>query len=137
MPSLCAFPFLPNSLTPLCLAAQSCPTLCDPMYCSPPGSSVHGIFWQEYWSGLPFSTPGESSHTRSQTRISCVSCNEQADSLPNVPPGKGEGSRNISYASRSSELSTWGNFYWLLEQGKSEIYIVMEMRIYGRYPSKH
>ena len=25
-----------------CLAAQSCPTLCDPMDCSPPGSSVHG-----------------------------------------------------------------------------------------------
>ena len=24
--------------------AQSCPTLCDPMYCSPPGSSTHGIF---------------------------------------------------------------------------------------------
>ena len=23
--------------------AQSCLTLCDPMYCSPPGSSVHGI----------------------------------------------------------------------------------------------
>ena len=26
----------------LCLVAQSCPTLCDPMDCSPPGSSVHG-----------------------------------------------------------------------------------------------
>ena len=26
----------------LCLAAQSCPTLCDPMDCSLPGSSVHG-----------------------------------------------------------------------------------------------
>ena len=26
----------------LCLVAQSCPTLCDPMYCSPPSSSVHG-----------------------------------------------------------------------------------------------
>ena len=26
----------------LCLAAQSCPTLCDPRDCSPPGSSVHG-----------------------------------------------------------------------------------------------
>ena len=25
------------------LIAQSCPTLCDPMDCSPPGSSVHGI----------------------------------------------------------------------------------------------
>ena len=24
--------------------AQSCPTLCDPMFCSLPGSSVHGIF---------------------------------------------------------------------------------------------
>ena len=27
----------------LCLAAQLCPALCDPMDCSPPGSSVHGI----------------------------------------------------------------------------------------------
>ena len=24
--------------------AQSCPTLCDPMDCGPPGSSIHGIF---------------------------------------------------------------------------------------------
>ena len=28
----------------LCLVAQSCPTLCDPLDCSPPGYSVHGIF---------------------------------------------------------------------------------------------
>ena len=27
------------------LVAQSCPTLCDPMDYSPPGSSVHGISW--------------------------------------------------------------------------------------------
>ena len=27
---------------PLCLVAQSCLTLCDPMDCCPPGSSVHG-----------------------------------------------------------------------------------------------
>ena len=26
----------------LCLVAQSCPTLCDSMDCSPPGSSIHG-----------------------------------------------------------------------------------------------
>ena len=26
----------------LCLATQSCPALCNPMDCSPPGSSVHG-----------------------------------------------------------------------------------------------
>ena len=26
------------------LVAESCPTLCDPMVCSLPGSSIHGIF---------------------------------------------------------------------------------------------
>ena len=40
------------------LVTQSCPTLCDPMNCSPPGSSVHGILKQEYWSGLLFLPPG-------------------------------------------------------------------------------
>ena len=33
-----------NSSDVLCLAAQSCLTLCGPMDCSPPGSSVHGDF---------------------------------------------------------------------------------------------
>ena len=28
--------------TALCLVSLSCPTVCDPMDCSPPGSSVHG-----------------------------------------------------------------------------------------------
>ena len=30
--------------------AQSRPTLSDPMNCSPPGSSIHGIFQQEYYT---------------------------------------------------------------------------------------
>ena len=35
---------LPSPLGVLiCLCAQSCLTLCDPMDCSPPGSSLHGI----------------------------------------------------------------------------------------------
>ena len=33
--------------------AQLCPTLSDLMDCSPPGSSIHGIFQQEYRSGVP------------------------------------------------------------------------------------
>ena len=28
----------------MCLVTQSCPNLCDPMDCSPPGYSVHGDF---------------------------------------------------------------------------------------------
>ena len=35
--------------------AQLCRTLCDSMDCSPPGSSVHGIFQaKQYWSRMPF-----------------------------------------------------------------------------------
>ena len=32
--------------------------LCNSMHCSMPGSSVYGISQQEYWSGLPFPSPG-------------------------------------------------------------------------------
>ena len=41
------------------MRAQSCPTLCDPMDCSPPGSYVHGFSRSEYWSGSPFPPPGD------------------------------------------------------------------------------
>ena len=41
------------------MLAQSCPVLCDPMIYSPPDSSVHGIFQQEYWSGLQFPSLGD------------------------------------------------------------------------------
>ena len=39
--------------------AQSCPTLSDPMECSPPGSSVHGIFQARVleWGATAFSSP--------------------------------------------------------------------------------
>ena len=42
--------------------AQSCPTLSDPMDCSPPGSSIHGIFqaWVLEWGAIAFS---ESNYT--------------------------------------------------------------------------
>ena len=43
----------------VCVSAQSCPTLCDPVNCSPQGFSVHRIFRQEYWSGRPFPLPGD------------------------------------------------------------------------------
>ena len=39
--------------------AQSCPTLSDPMDCSPPGSSVYGIFQARVleWGAIAFSIP--------------------------------------------------------------------------------
>ena len=41
-----------------CSITKSCLTLCGPMDCSPPGSSVHEIPRQGYWSGYPFPTLG-------------------------------------------------------------------------------
>ena len=37
---------------------------------SPPGSTIHGVLQQEYWSGLPFSSPGASSPPRDQAQVS-------------------------------------------------------------------
>ena len=55
--------FIPYSLlTPAVAAAakslQSCPTLCDTMDCSLPGSSIHGIFQARLleWAAIAFST---------------------------------------------------------------------------------
>ena len=41
----------------LALVPQSCLTLCNPMDCSPPGSSVHGILQARIleWAAIPFS----------------------------------------------------------------------------------
>ena len=57
-----------------CLDTKLCLTLCDPMNCSPPGSSVHGILQARIleWVAI-FSFKG-SSWPRNQTHVSCVSC---------------------------------------------------------------
>ena len=64
--------------------AQSCPTLFDLMDCSPPGSSIHGIFQVRVWSGLPFPSPGDLPDPRIEPRSPAL----QADALPFEPPGK-------------------------------------------------
>ena len=51
---------------------QSCPTLCDPMDCSPPGSSVHGIFQAVVLEWIAISFSRGSSRPRDQTRLSCI-----------------------------------------------------------------
>ena len=53
---------------------QSCPPLCDPMDCSPSGSSVHGILQTRILEWTDISSPKGSSPPRDQTHISYVSC---------------------------------------------------------------
>ena len=53
-------PLAPQALSLPTAAAkllQSCPTLCDPIDGSPPGSSIPGILQARTWSGLPFPSP--------------------------------------------------------------------------------
>ena len=50
---------------------QSCPTLCDHMDGSPPGSPSLGFSRQEHWSGLPFPSPMHESEVKMKS-LSCV-----------------------------------------------------------------
>ena len=53
-------------------AALSCPTLCDPMDCSPPGFSVHGISQARILELVAVSFSRGSSQPRDQTQVSRI-----------------------------------------------------------------
>ena len=56
--------------------AQSCLTLCNPMDCSPPGSSAHGIFQARVleWGAIAFSSQASLSITNSWSllKLTCI-----------------------------------------------------------------
>ena len=54
------------------MGAQLCPALCDPMDCSPPGSSVHGTLQARISELVAFSSSRGSSRPRDQTCVSCT-----------------------------------------------------------------
>ena len=88
---------------------QLCPTLCDPMDCSPPGSSVHRILQARIleWVARPssrgiFPTQGLNPHLSMSPAL-------QEGSLPLAPPGK------------PCELSLgWRLRFWLSAPGGAE-----------------
>ena len=53
--------------------AQSCPTLCDPMDCSLPRSSLHGILQARVLEWIAISFSRGSSRPRDWTQASCIS----------------------------------------------------------------
>ena len=66
------------------LVTQSCLTPCDPMDCSLPGSSVHGIFRARRLEWVAFPSPGD----LPDPGIEPGSPGLQGDSLLSEPPGK-------------------------------------------------
>ena len=69
-----------------CSVTQSCPTLCNPMDCSPPGSFVHGILQARRLEWVAISSSRGSSRPRDGTHISWV-----AEGFFSEPPGEALG----------------------------------------------
>ena len=57
-----------------CVRAQSCLTLCNPMNCSLPGSSVYGFLQANILEWVAISFSRGSSQPKNQTHFSCISC---------------------------------------------------------------
>ena len=73
-PKYQSHPFLlsyPTTWNP-CMLGSSVASLCNPMYCSPPDSSVHGISQVKILEGVAISSSRGSSRPRDQTNISCI-----------------------------------------------------------------
>ena len=64
--------------------AQLCPTLCNLVDCSLPGSSVHGFSRQEYWSGLPFPSPGHLPNAGIEPRSPTLEVDASTSEPPNL-----------------------------------------------------
>ena len=73
-----------SKLGQLLLVAQSCLTLCDPLNCSPPGSSVCGILQSRILEWVVISFPRGSSQPGDRALASCIAC----WFLPSEQPGK-------------------------------------------------
>ena len=67
---------------------QLCPTLYDPMNCSPPGSSVHVILQARIPEQVPMPSSRGSSRPRDRNHICFSFLCWQAGSLPLAPTGK-------------------------------------------------
>ena len=124
------------------LVTQSCPTLCNPTDCSPPGFSVHGIFQARIleWVAISFSRGSSKpqklnlglphckqtlyclSHQGSYPGLKPTSPTLGAHSLPSEPPGKpkntGVGSLSILQGIFPTQELNWDLLHcrWILYQ---------------------
>ena len=86
-------------LAVLCLLAQSCPTLCNPVDCSPPGSSLHG------------DSPGQNTRVGSRSLLQGIFPTQgsnaalKVDFLPTEPPGKPKSFSGATECSRQPHMS--------------------------------
>ena len=102
----------------LCLGAQSCPTLCNPMDCSLPGSSVHvdspgkntGVGCQD--------PPGDIPNPGTKPRSPILQVDPILSELPGKPKNTGVGSLSLIQGIFLTQESNWCLLHcrWILYQ---------------------
>ena len=70
----------------MCSVAESCPALCDPQSEAHQAPLSMAFSREEYWSGLPFPTPGDLPNPK--TELESPALQEDSDSLQSEPPRK-------------------------------------------------
>ena len=98
--------------------AQSCPTLCSPMDCSLPGSSIHGIFQARVLQLVAISFSRRSSRPRDWTPVSRI----VGRRLPSEPPGKFKEQQKVMFPRmKKSCISTEEKIDALRQSSKGKI----------------
>ena len=106
-----------EAYTVLCFVAQSCPTLCNPVDCSPSGSSVHGDTPGKN-TRVSCPPPGDLPNPRIESRSLAL----QVDFLLSEPPGKPKntavGSLSLLLGIFPTQALNWGLLHckWILYQ---------------------
>ena len=99
------------------LVTQSCPALCNPMDCTCQAPLSMKLSRQEYWTGLPFPTPGDLPNLGIEPRFPAL----QTDSLLSELPGKPWGVDRIIFVLLTQHM----------EGQRDEVTLVQDFRAGG------
>ena len=102
--------------------AQSCPTLCEPIDCSLPGSSVHGIFQAIVLEWIAISFFRRSSQPRARTQVSHIvdrrfsPLHWGCEILATGPLGKSHEKVTLKRENRRWNQVLWLQVLWLIQE---------------------
>ena len=106
------------------VCAQSCLTLCDPMDCNPPGSSVYEIFQARIPERFAISCSRGSFQPRDEICISCIFCIGRQNSLPLLHLG-----RPVMMEEEALKINKIS--FWCLK--KLHLSIELSIKLHGRH----
>ena len=115
----------------VCSVAQSCPSICNHMDCSPPGSSIHGIFQARILEWLPFPTSGD----LGGSEVKASACNARdLGSIPGSGSSPGEGNGNPLQYSWLGESQGQRSLVGPSSQGRKELDTTEQFHFHFHFP---